>query len=34
VHVRPDLSVLSSIAIPDPPARLVPLGPGNPNIDT
>ena len=34
VHVRPDLSVLSSIAIPEPPARLVPLGPGNPNIDT
>jgi predicted glutamine amidotransferase len=34
VHVRPDLSVLSSIAIPQPPARLVPLGSGNPNIDT
>jgi predicted glutamine amidotransferase len=34
VHVRPDLSVLSRIAIPQPPARLVPLGPGNPNIDT
>ena len=34
VHVRPDLSVLSSIAVPEPPVRLVPLGPGNPNIDT
>jgi predicted glutamine amidotransferase len=34
VHVRPDLSVLSSIAVPQPPARLVPLGRGNPNIDT
>jgi glutamine amidotransferase len=34
VHVRPDLSVLSSIAISQPPARLVPLGPGNPNVDT
>ncbi len=34
VHVRPDLSVLSRIAISQPPARLVPLGSGNPNIDT
>ena len=34
VHVRPDLTVLSSIAVPQPPARLVPLGPDNPNIDT
>jgi predicted glutamine amidotransferase len=34
VHVRPDLSVLSRIAIAQPPARLVPIGPGNPNIDT
>ena len=34
VHVRPDLSVLSSIALPQPPARLVPIGKDNPNIDT
>jgi predicted glutamine amidotransferase len=34
VHVRPDLSVLSRIAITQPPARLVPLGPANPNVDT
>ena len=34
VHVRPDLSVESRIAVPDPPAQLVPLPPGNPNIDT
>jgi predicted glutamine amidotransferase len=34
VHVRPDLSVHSSIAITQPPARLVPLGRDNPNIDT
>jgi predicted glutamine amidotransferase len=34
VHVRPDLSVESRIAVPDPPAHLVPLPPGNPNIDT
>ncbi len=34
VHVRPDLSVHSRIAIPQPPAHLVPLLPGNPNIDT
>jgi predicted glutamine amidotransferase len=34
VHVRPDLSVLSRIAITQPPARLVPLGRDNPNIDT
>ena len=36
-HVRPDLSVQSvqsEIAIPEPPARLVPLPLGNPNIDT
>jgi glutamine amidotransferase len=33
VHVRPDLSVESGIAIPDPPAHLVPLPPGSPNID-
>ncbi len=32
IHVRPDLTVSSAVVIPDPPARLVPLGPG-PNID-
>jgi glutamine amidotransferase len=34
VHVRPDLSVHSEIAITRPPAHLVPLPAGNPNIDT
>jgi predicted glutamine amidotransferase len=34
VHVRPDLSVHSGVALPQPPARLVPLPAGNPNIDT
>jgi predicted glutamine amidotransferase len=34
VHVRPDLSVHSAVAVADPPARLVPLPPGSPNIDT
>jgi predicted glutamine amidotransferase len=34
VHVRPDLSVHSEVAVTDPPARLVPLPPGSPNIDT
>jgi predicted glutamine amidotransferase len=34
VHVRPDLSVSSDVVLPDPPARLVPLPAGNPNIDT
>jgi len=34
VHVRRDLSVHSEIAIPEPPAHLAPLPPGNPNIDT
>jgi predicted glutamine amidotransferase len=34
VHVRPDLSIESAVAITDPPARLVPLPPDNPNIDT
>jgi len=34
VHVRPDLSVQSAVVIPEPPARLVPLGADNPNIDT
>ena len=34
VHVRPDLSVHSEIVITQPPARLVPLPAGNPNIDT
>lgn len=34
VHVRPDLSVESTVVIPEPPAHLVPLPAGNPNIDT
>jgi predicted glutamine amidotransferase len=34
VHVRPDLSVSSAVVLPQPPARLVPLPAGNPNIDT
>jgi predicted glutamine amidotransferase len=34
VHVGPDLSVDRTVAIPEPPARLVPLPAGNPNIDT
>jgi len=34
VHVQPDLSVDSRIAVPEPPAHLVPLPPDNPNIDT
>ena len=34
LHVRPDLSVESAVVLPDPPARLVPLGRDNPNIDT
>ena len=34
VHVRPDLSVHSSIAITQPPTRLVSIGKDNPNIDT
>lgn len=34
VHVRPDLSVQSAVVIAEPPARLVPIGGKNPNIDT
>ena len=34
VHLRPDLSVQSEIVITQPPAHLVPLPAGNPNIDT
>jgi glutamine amidotransferase len=34
VHVGPDLSVRSEVVLPEPPARLVPIGPDNPNIDT
>jgi predicted glutamine amidotransferase len=34
VHVRPDLSVESVIAVPDPPARLVPLSDPDHNIET
>jgi predicted glutamine amidotransferase len=34
VHVRPDLSVHSDVVISQSPAHLVPLPPGNPNVDT
>jgi predicted glutamine amidotransferase len=34
VHIRPDLSVHSAVVITQPPARLVPLPAGNPNVDT
>jgi predicted glutamine amidotransferase len=34
IHVRPDLTVESDMAIPEPPARLVRLPANNPNIDT
>jgi predicted glutamine amidotransferase len=34
VHVRPDLSVESVVAVPEAPAQLVPLPADNPNIDT
>jgi predicted glutamine amidotransferase len=34
VHVRPDLSVESAVVLPEPPAHLVPLPAGSPNIDT
>jgi predicted glutamine amidotransferase len=34
VHVRPDLTVESAMVITEAPAHLVPLPPGNPNIDT
>jgi predicted glutamine amidotransferase len=34
VHVRSDLSVQSAVAVPDPPAHLVPLRIQNINIDT
>ena len=34
VHVRPDLSIESAVAVADPPARLVPLPRDNPTIDT
>jgi glutamine amidotransferase len=34
VHVRPDLSVHTQVAITQPPAHLVPLPADNPNIDT
>ena len=34
VHIRPDLSVHSTVVITQPPARLVPLPAGNPNVDT
>jgi predicted glutamine amidotransferase len=34
VHVGPDLSLESAVVIAEPPARLVPIGGHNPNIDT
>jgi predicted glutamine amidotransferase len=34
VHVGPDLTVRSPLAVPDPPAHLIPLPAANPNIDT
>jgi predicted glutamine amidotransferase len=34
VHIRPDLSVHSTVVITQPPARLVPLPAYNPNVDT
>jgi predicted glutamine amidotransferase len=34
VHVGPDLSVHSAVVLTQPPARLVPLPAGSPNIDT
>ena len=34
VHVRPDLSIESAVVLPEPPAHLVLLPAGNPNIDT
>jgi predicted glutamine amidotransferase len=34
VHVRGDLSVQSAVVIPEAPARLVPIGAENPNVDT
>jgi hypothetical protein len=33
VHVRPDLSVQAAVVIAEPPARLVPIGADNPNMD-
>ena len=34
VRVSPDLTVTSAVVIPEPPAHLVPLPQGSPNIDT
>jgi len=34
IHVRQDLTVESAVVIPEPPAHLVPLPAGSPNIDT
>jgi predicted glutamine amidotransferase len=33
IHVKPDLSIESVVALPDPPRRLIPIPPG-PNVDT
>jgi hypothetical protein len=34
VHVGPDLGVESEVVLAAPPARLVPIGDHNPNIDS
>ena len=34
VHVQADLTVRSEVVLPEPPARLVPVGRDNPNVDT
>ena len=34
IHVTPDLTVHTTLAVPDPPAQLIPLPAGSPNIDT
>jgi predicted glutamine amidotransferase len=34
VHITADLAIHSSLAVPDPPARLIPLPTTSPNIDT
>jgi predicted glutamine amidotransferase len=34
IHITPDLALHSSVVLPDPPARLIPITGQNPNIDT
>ncbi len=34
IHVRSDLRIESLIAVSEPPAQLIPIGPDNPNVDT